>query len=252
MKKVKKSGIILLAVAILLGIAAGGLTLTMIKSSYKQVNVLVAKGNIEEGDPLTIDSFVKKGIHPSGRPDDAVNVDEVDFSGAVSAKGMLDGDILRNNHIVKISDSQQELPLIATRVKAIGNDNLIAAEIPIQSISGILNGIKKGDKVTIVSVRENIETEMIESKTILVNIEVVAVQGDKNSDKVDSVTTGDNGVVAVALTQEEFKTLSLARDLGNIHIAVQPLGVEINSSIVEGFYGADVVSVSNNSEEDGD
>lgn len=234
MKKVKKTGLLLLAGAIFLGLVAGGLTFAMIQSSYKQVDVIVAKANVEEGDPLSKDSFEKKSIHPSGRPDDAVLIDEVDFSGAVASKGLLQGDILRKSHIVKINDSTQELPLISTRVKAIGNDGLVAAEIPIQSISGILNGIKKGDKVTIVSVRENPETETIESKTILVNIEVVAVQGDSEDDTtMDSATSGDNGVVAVALTSDEFKTLSLARDLGNIHIAVQPLGVEIDASVVE-------------------
>lgn len=235
MKKVKKTGVMLLGLAVVLGLVASGLVFTIIKSSHKEVDVLVANVDIQEGDPIRKDFFIKKGIHPSGSPSGAAVIEEVDFDGAIVSKGMLKGDILREEHIVKISDSTQELPMIATRVKAIGDDNLIAAEIPIQSINGILNGLKKGDKLTIVSVRENTKTEEIESKTILVNVEVVAVKGDSNDSAMDMAASGNSGVVAVALTQEEFKTLSLARDLGNIHVAIQPLGVEIDNSVIDNF-----------------
>lgn len=235
MKKVKKTGVMLLALSIVLGFVAAGITFIMIKSSHKEVSVIMANVQIEEGDPLKKEFFVKKNIHPSGSPEDAVLIEDADFDGTVASKGMLKGDILRNGHMIKISDSSQELPLIATRVKSIGDDKLIASEIPIQSINGILNGLKKGDKLTIVSVSENTKTEEIESKTILVNIEVVAVKGDKEEVNIDAATTGNTGVVAVALTQEEFKILSLARDLGNIHVAIQPLGVEVDDSIVENF-----------------
>lgn len=234
MKKAKKTGFLLLIFAVLLGGLAGFLTLRMINNSYKEEVVLIAKTDIEEGDPLTSDLFETKTVHPSGKPETSVIVEEVDYNGMVSARSMLKGDILREEHFIKISDSQQELPLISTRIKSIGNDNLIAAEIPVESIKGILNGVKQGDKVTVVSVRENKETKEIVSSTILVNIEVIAVKGDTEKEKnTDVATGGTNEVLAVALTADEFKTLSLARDIGNIHIAVQPLGVILDNSLVD-------------------
>ena len=56
---------------------------------------------------------------------------------------ILKGDILRKEHMFKIADIDQELPLISTRIKAIGDDNLVGAEIPIQSIEGVLDGVKR-------------------------------------------------------------------------------------------------------------
>lgn len=228
MKKVKKTGMLLLVFAIVLGAIAGIISLTLVKSAYKEVSVFVAKHEIEEGDPLSMDLFEKKMIHPTGRPDKAVVVEGLDLNGVITSSGLLPGDILREEHLIKISDSNQELPLISTRVKAIGDDNLVGAEIPINSIGGILGGIKKGDMITVVSVIENKETKQIISKTILVNVEVVSVKTGAEED-----ATSDTGVVAVALTQNEFKKLSLARDLGNIHVAIQPLGVLLDESLVE-------------------
>lgn len=228
MKKVKKTGLLLLVFAILLGVIAGVMGLMVMKSAYKETSVLVAKKVVEEGDPLTKELFEVKKIHISGKPETALPVDDLDLSGTVSAKGMLVGDILRQEHIIKLSDSTQELPLISTRIKAIGNDNLVGAEIPVSSIGGILDGIKKGDTITVVSVIENTETKEIVSRMILVNIEVVAVKTGE-----EKTTSSTNGVVAVALTQEQFKKLSLARDLGSLHVAVQPLGVIYDESIVE-------------------
>ena len=228
MKKSKKTGLLLLIFAIVLGFAAGLMGSSLVKSAYKETTVLVANGVIEEGDPLSKGLFTEKKIHISGKPASAISVDNLDLSGTVSSKGLLEGDILREEHLIKISDSNQELPLISTRIKAIGNDNLVGAEIPVNSISGILDGLNKGDMVTVVSVTEDSETKEIISRTILVNIEVLSVKSGEESN-----TSSNSGVVAVALTQEEFKRLSLARDLGTIHIAVQPLGVLLDESIVQ-------------------
>lgn len=214
--KTKKTGLLTLIVAVLLGLVAVFLTMGLVKDSTKTVKVLVAKQNIEEGDPLSKETFEIKEIHPSGKPDTAVNINELDLSGTVSSKGILKGDILRDEHLVKIADANQELPLISTRIKAIGNDALVGAEIPIQSIEGILDGVKKGDRISIVSVYKDDETDDILSKTILTDIEILAIKSSKDDGK---------GVAAVALTQDEFEKLSLARDTGTVHIAIQPLGV---------------------------
>ena len=141
--KTKKTGLLTLIIAILFGLVAVFLTMSLIKDSTKTVGVLIAKDNIEEGDPLSKDQFEIKQIHPSGRPGTAVNVNELDLDGIVASKGMLKGDILREEHLIKIADVNQELPLISTRIKALGNDNLVGAEIPVQSIAGILDGVKK-------------------------------------------------------------------------------------------------------------
>ena len=213
--KTKKTGILTLLVALLLGVVAVFLAMNLIKDSTKTVDVLIAKDDIEEGDPLSKSDFEIKQIHPSGRPNTAVNVNELDLDGVVASKGILKGDILREEHLIKIADVNQELPLISTRLKALGNDELLGAEIPIQSIAGILSGVKKGDRLSIISVYKNDDTGSVVSETILTDIEVLAIKS----------TDDGKGVLAVALTQEEFETLSLARDTGTIHIAIQPLGV---------------------------
>lgn len=217
--KVKKTGLLLLIFAIFLGLIAAFLNFTIIKSSAKTVDVLVAKDTIEEGDPLSKDMFEVKQIHPSGRPDTAISVDELDLNGTVAAKGMLKGDILRKEHLVKIADVDQELPLISSRLKAIGDDKLVGAEIPVDSVEGILDGIKKGDRISVVSVRKG-ANDQIQSEVILKNIEVLVVKSTDDGDKV----------LAVALTLPEFAKLSEAKDTGTIHISVQPLGVLANNT----------------------
>lgn len=216
--KTKKTGLLTLLVALLFGVIAVFLTMNLVKDSTKTVDVIIAKNDIEEGDPLSKAQFEVKQIHPSGRPDTAVKVKGLELDGVVASKGMLKGDILREEHLIKIADVNQELPLISTRIKALGNDTLVGAEIPIQSIEGILDGVKKGDRISIVNVYKDDETDGIISETILTDIEVLAIKSSKDDGK---------GVVAVALTQEEFEKLSLARDTGTIHIAIQPLGVTV-------------------------
>ena len=48
----------------------------------------MVKEDIAEGDPLSVDMFETKQIHPSGRPETAINVDEVDFNGMVSTQNI--------------------------------------------------------------------------------------------------------------------------------------------------------------------
>lgn len=219
--KVKKTALLTLLLAIVLGVIASILIMSLIKDSTKTVSVFIAKDTIEEGDPLSKDMFEVKQIHPSGRPETSVNVNDLNLNGTVAAKGMLKGDILREEHLIKIADIGQELPLISSRVKALGDDSLVGAEIPVTSVSGILNGIKKGDRISIVSVYKSEEADEIISETILRDIEVVAVKSDGDSDK---------GVLAIALTQKQFEELSKARDTGTIHISIQPLGVTVGNS----------------------
>lgn len=237
MEKTKKTGLLFLAFALILGGIAALMTFAVIKNSHKEVSVIIANKDINEGDPLSKTLFIEKKIHPTGKPESAINVEELDLSGTISSKGLLKGDILRQEHLIKLNDSTQELPLISTRVKAIGNDELVGAEIPINSIKGILSGLKKGDMISVVSVIEDvviideIEVEQIVSKLILVNIEVVDVKTKESESKQE-----ESEVVAVALTKEQFKKLSLARDLGTIHVAIQPLGVLYDEEIVEELF----------------
>lgn len=229
-KKSKSTGLMLLMIAIVLGILSFVLTLSLISNVSKEDIVLVAKVDIEKGDPLSLNMFEERRIHPSGKPETAVNKEELNLLSTVASSNMLKEDILREEHIVKVVGEIEDLPLISTRLKTLGNDELLGVEIPIDSIKGMLSGIKKGDMVTIVNVYEDINEETkereIKSKTILVNIEVVDIK--VNSEE----NTSSEASAVVGLTQDEFNILSLARDTGSIHIAVQPLGVVVDDSFL--------------------
>ena len=96
-----------------------------------------------------------------------------------------------------------------------------AVELPIESVAGMMGGMKAGDRVDVIAVYETGDgnDKIIESRTILTDRELVGVMTSED---------GTGGALVVSVTVEEAQILASNMETGKIYIALKPLGKELN------------------------
>lgn len=238
-KSSKNTGFLFIIFAVFMGLLAVGISYIGISSMTKKYPMYIAAREIEIGDPLKKEDFVKIQIPKGGIPKDAVPID-TDLTGYIAIKDMSEKDILRKANIADVK--QKDLPLMSSRLKYLSYTEefkkmpeqkrkaeigkLRAAEIPIKSIVGILPNMKKGDKVVVTSVYlEDIQDPQDSTKikkirrteTIFDHVYVLGINPPSDKSK---------GALVLALTQRQFEALALAREKGKFYIAVMPYGLE--------------------------
>lgn len=212
--KTKTSGVVFIIIAIACATIAAFLVVQAGLRAAPTVPVLQITENIAPGDFLQ--GKVKEvKIAKSSLPKGAIRPG-TDLSKFVAKHGMSEGDILRGDHI--LSDDV-DAGLLSARLLAMGDDNLRAVELPIESVSGMLGGMKAGDRVDIIAVYgledEEGGRKELESKTILTDRKLVGVMITED---------GSDGAIVVALTSEEAETMALYTELGKIYITLKPFG----------------------------
>lgn len=227
-KSAKKTGLIFIIVGVIFALLAVGMTYMTINKVTKKVPMLVANSKIVAGDPIQEDDFRVINIAISARPKDAILPTD-DLTGLVALKDMNENDILRYINVVDFQE--RELPILSTRLRAVSNnledgdhiediDNLRAGEIPIDSIVGMIDGMKEGDKIAVTSVfieENDLQEKIRRTETIFDYIHVLGIK---------KPTENSKGGLVIALTQRQFEALALAREKGKFYIALMPFGVE--------------------------
>jgi Flp pilus assembly protein CpaB len=137
-----------------------------------------------------------------------------DLSRSVVRHGLSEGDVLRVNHLI---DDEIDGGLLSARLKALGDDTLRAVELPIESVAGMMGGMKAGDRVDVIAVYETGDgnDKIIESRTILTDRELVGVMTSED---------GTGGALVVSVTVEEAQILASNMETGKIYIALKPFG----------------------------
>lgn len=235
MKKIsiKKTGLLFILMAVICGLVAVFLAYRTINSMTRKVPMLIANKSIIAGDPLHREDFQIVNVPISGRPEDAI-LPEHKLEGLVALKDMNLKDILRTANVVDLE--KKDLPILSTRLRAINNSleydqeelgddvaKLRAGEIPIESIVGMLDGMKEGDQIAVTSVYLDDITEgqktykIRRTETIFDFIYVLGIKSPSDNSK---------GSVVIALTQKQFEALALAREKGKFYIALLPFGVK--------------------------
>ncbi|MCG8541940.1 MAG: hypothetical protein MJA82_18680, partial [Clostridia bacterium] len=241
LSKSKKTGIILLIVAVVLIAGAFLGNFILIKKYAEQDYILVAKYNIMPGNPVSKEDFDRIKIPKKAIPSDAIRPDDIqrkEFKGHIAISEFAAKDILR---WVKVADMKQtnlnELPTISLRLraiekKALNNIDFVsdklrqmrAAEIPIDSVEGILPKMKIGDIVSITSVYIDDEASKLSDKEVKrseVLFEYIPI--------IDLINKNEKireGSLSVALTKDQMRAFALARDKGKFHIALMPFGIK--------------------------
>lgn len=216
----RKSGIIFAVFAILCGLAAAGLVVTAGMMAAPSVPVLQVTDDLVPGD--FIEGHVTMVKMPkAGLPADVItSIDEI--KNAVTKHGLSAGDILRRSHLIKNADSGG---LLSARLVALNNPQLRAVEVPVESVAGMLGGMKAGDKVDIIAVYQTgINNHELSSQTIIFNAPVIGVKTGGEEDKA---------ALVIAVNQQEAEKLALYREKGKVYVALKPLNAAKDGSITQ-------------------
>lgn len=212
MEKNKKTGLLFIIAAIVLAIIVAGLSYYLISGVTKKSSVLVLNKELQKGDPINKSMFKTVQVPTAGIIEGTIGVND-DLTGYVTAIPLMPGEILKKNHIIRLTDNNRDIPLLSARLKALDNPNLVAGEIPIDSIKNMLSGMKSGDRITIVNVYKNDKKELI-SETVISCVDIIGIK------------SGENGsALMVALTHEESRILAASRDKGKIYAYLLPHGI---------------------------
>lgn len=226
----KRTSFMIVLLAVACGLFAAGLVYIAGSRATPSVPVLAAKVEITAGDPLKKEMFEEILVPPAGLPKGTLKP-SAPLEGTVAVHGLSPGDILRETHIIRYDST--DIPLLSARLKTIGNDNMRAVEVPVDSISGMLGGMKAGDRVDIISVTVKEDTggrkEMV-SKKIISSAPVIGVRPPEDSP----------GVLIIGLTEEQVNIFMLARETGKVYASLCPFGykkttagTEVEAAVLE-------------------
>lgn len=215
--KSKRTGLMFIVVAIILAFVVAAISFTLISSVTKKSPVLVLNVELQKGDPISKEKFKVVNI-PTGSIIKGTMNPKTDLTGYVAAIPMTPGEVLKSSQIIKLSENNEEIPLLSARLKALDDPNLVAGEIPIDSVKGMLGGMKSSDKISIVNVykrdTKEKEKELI-SETLIPYADVVGLK------------TGEDGSsLVVAITHEQSKILAAGRERGKVYAYLLPYGVK--------------------------
>jgi len=222
----KTKGMLLIAMAVMCGFIAAFLVNSAGKKMAPDTPVLVAAQTIEQGDPLNADAFTEIKLPKVAVPEGYIKPGK-DFSNIISANKIVEGDILREAHIVELDSFHPSL--FSARLRSLDNPNLRGVEVPIASeIKGLLSGMNSYDRIDIISSKEK-ESENgskeVEVKTILRSVPVIGVKTPDTSSDDDKTTI----ILIVALTEPQVESLVYYKAIGEIHASLRPFGVYDNS-----------------------
>jgi len=216
----KRYNFLIILLAVVCGLLAAGLVYMAGQKATPSVPVLAAKTEIAAGDPLEKSMFKEVLMPPAGLPEGTLKPN-TPLENAVAKHALSAGDILRKTHIIRYDST--DIPLLSARLKALQKNELRAVEVPaVESVEGMLGGMKAGDRVDIISVtpiEEGSKKEIISQK-IIGSAPVIGVR-----------PPGDGpGVLIVALTETQVNKFFLAGEMGKVYASLCPFGYEEKST----------------------
>lgn len=206
--------------ALVCGLMAAFLVNSAGKKMAPDTPVLIVSQTIEQGDPLHADAFTETKLPRVAVPKGYVKPGR-DFSNIISANRLIEGDILRQAHLVELDKFHPSL--FSARLRAFDDPDLRAMEVPIASeIKGLLSGMNSYDRIDIISVREKLDGEFkddVDVETILRSVPVIGVKAPDDEKKATII-------LIVALTETQVETLVYYKAIGEIHASLRPFGFD--------------------------
>lgn len=212
--KQTKTGITFILLAVLCAVIAGVLVFFAGLKIAPSVPALIAVKEIQAGDPLKPEMFKTTKLAKAGLPGGIISPG-TDLSSLMAKHGMAEGDILRGAGVIDNKDFT--VSLLSARLAVQNNPDLRAVEVPIEAAASMLEGMKAGDRIDIISViATDNEAGEHTSQTIIENAKVVGVSSPSES---------SSGAFVIALSPEQAETFFLARVKGKIFAALRPFGI---------------------------
>lgn len=217
----KRKGILFITGAVVCGLIAAFFVMGIGSKMAPKVPALEAVIEIAPGDPLDRSQFREVKLPEAGLPKEIIHPG-TDLSNMIASRNMYPGDILRYPSAIALEGDNPSL--LSARLKALNNPNLRGVEIPVDSIRGMLTGMKTMDLVDIIAVFKEydprVDNELLVSRTIIQAAPVIGLKSGE-TDRVSG--PGENSVV-VALTQEQVELYALYREKGKIYASLRPFG----------------------------
>ncbi len=218
----KKRGLVFISISLIIAIAAAGICFVSLNTVFRKVPVWIAKEEIAPGDPLKKEMFEPRNLPIGGIPEDALKPSFA-FEGSISSKGMLPGDVLRKTNTIDMQD--RDLSVLSTRLRTLKEVGLVAVELPVESLKGMLGGMKAWDKVIIGVAWSDKDKEVaLGTKNAQFVTEIIVesamVVGLKNAED------GGNGALIVGLDSAQFLKYMESKEKGKIYVALHPMGYD--------------------------
>ena len=239
----KNKGIILIIGAVIFALIAAILAYVIISQVTVKYPVYEAQVEITKGDPLTKDKLIvqyqpKSAITGALKPGEEL---DKKLDKMIAEKDLSPGDILKTTNTIDLSNTNLEgsLAVLSARLRAISeevkrteNVELVGGEIPIDSVKGMLAGMKAGDRVYVIGVSkqksdensanisetEKVVNEVITTKEVVNEAIVIGIKQDEG-----------NGALIVALKKEDAPKLAEAMEIGKVYAYLLPVGMKSNN-----------------------
>lgn len=225
-----KKSFLLVILSVVLAIITGFLIYSFINKHTEEAPIYMAKKEITKGDPLNPDmfeiSYIAKSAIPKGTLKPSKENDEY-IKQLIASKDISNGDILKSNYVYDVKTD--DLAILSARLRTIIENakvkedvDLVGGEIPVDSIKGMLDGMKAGDMVYIVNVTREKDDEsngdvITQAEEVVDEAIVVGVKG------------GDEGnALIVALDKKDALKLAEAREKGKVYAYLLPFGKNID------------------------
>lgn len=230
----KTKGLLFIVAALVTGFLAVSIVLSVGSKMAPSVPALEAVRDIKMGTPLDRSMFQEVKLAEASLPSQMVDPN-IDFTGLVAAKDISVGDILREPAILSLEGSPA---LFSARLRALGDPNLRAVEVPTGSVEGLITGMAPNDRVDLIAVYEEIEPtehdigvtfeKNLVTKTIIKGAPVLGVKTEGAE-----IEDGEATMLVVALTPEQVEELAYYRTVGTIYAALRPFGENFIDEEVE-------------------
>jgi pilus assembly protein CpaB len=223
-----RSGLIFMAVTVVLGLIVAGLAMATVQSFNEQAQVVVATKEIQPFTEITADQVKVASIPARAKSSDTfVNIKDV--VGKVSRTHILPNEQIRPGHLV---DGVTDRSLLATQLSQFKDPKIRAFAIPIDHLTGLggADKLQPGDRVDIIgNLKLNLgQQEVAVTKTILRNIQILGFIKNPDSEKQ---TAG----VILAVTPAQAEDLSFAMANGTLRLSLNPYETDAEASNTTGM-----------------
>lgn len=223
-----RSGLIFLAVTVVLGLIVAGLAMATIQSFNKQAQVVVAAKEIEPFTEITADKVKTVNIPARAKLSDTY-VNLKDVVGKVTRTYILPNEQVRPGHLV---DGVTDRSLLTTRLSEFKDPKMRAFAIPVDNLTGLggAERLQPGDRVDIIGdLKLSLgQDEVAVTKTILRNIRILGFISSPDSEKQ---TAG----IILAVTPIQAEDLSFAMANGKLRLSLNPYETDAEAANTTGM-----------------
>lgn len=185
------------------------------------VDVIIARKDIPEGEPISAEALDKKSI-PKQYVQPYATSRGADLLGMVAKSPIASGEQILTNKLRRASDK----PVGAT-LSAVTPEGMRAVTIGTDALGGVGGFIRPGDKVDILWTLQVPKSESKEPELVTVSlfqaVDVLAVGPEMVGRPASEQATSADFTVTISLTPQQASLLLYAREQGKIQLALRPM-----------------------------